>query len=84
MSHKSTETQRKLAKFAENNPHLSYKQLADRLECSQQTVSRACLKFGVRRKRGPLTDADLGKLAEPATTQTNAAGIGIVEEGDNG
>jgi DNA-binding XRE family transcriptional regulator len=63
MSNKFTEAQRKLAEFAENNSHLSYKELADRLECSQQTVSRACLKFGVRRKRGSLTDADLAKLA---------------------
>jgi DNA-binding IclR family transcriptional regulator len=75
MSNKSTEAQRKLAEFAENNPHLSYKELAERLECSQQTVSRACLKFGVRRKRGPLTEADLAKLAEPAATQTDAACI---------
>jgi hypothetical protein len=83
MRHKSTEAQRKLAEFAENNPHLSYKLLADRLECSQQTVSRACLKFGVRRKRGPLTEADLAKLAEPAATQPNAAGTTVIVEEAN-
>jgi|CZKZ01.1.fsa_nt_gi transcriptional regulator with XRE-family HTH domain len=75
MRHKSTEAQRKLAEYAESNLHLSYKELAEKLGCSQQTVSRACLKFGVRRKRGPLTEADLAKLAEPAATRTNAAGI---------
>jgi DeoR/GlpR family transcriptional regulator of sugar metabolism len=85
MSNKSTEAQRKLAEYAENNPHLSYKELADRLECSQQTVSRACLKFGVRRKRGPLTDADLAKLAERDTTQpvtTNEKAANAAEAND--
>lgn len=69
MSIESTEAQRKLAEFAESNPHLSYKELAEKLECSQQTVSRACLKFGVRRKRVPLTEADLAKLTETDTTR---------------
>ena len=67
MSIESTEAQRKLAEFAESNPHLSYKELAEKLECSQQTVSRACLKFGVRRK---LTETD---TTRPLTKDEKAA-----------
>lgn len=63
----TTAALRKLAEFAENNPRLSYKELADMLGCSQQTISRLCIKYGVRRKRGPLTDADVAKLADSIT-----------------
>ena len=77
MSNKPTEAQRKLAQYAESNPQLTYKELSKQLQCSQQTVSRACLMCGVRRKRSPLSEADIAKLTEggniqPITTGGNA------------
>jgi DeoR/GlpR family transcriptional regulator of sugar metabolism len=79
MSNNITEAQRKLAEIAENNPQLSYKELAELLGCSQQTVSRLCVKCGVRRKRGPVTDADLAKLVD---TNCNQPETGTTHEGD--
>lgn len=78
MKNTSTEAERKLADFAENNPQLSYKELAASLGCSQQTVSRLCVKCGVRRKRGPLTDADLAKLSDANCNQPET---GMTHEG---
>lgn len=78
MKNTSTEAERKLAEFAENNPQLSYKELAELLGCSQQTVSRLCVKCGVRRKRGPVTNADLAKLVD---TNCNRPETGTAHEG---
>jgi DNA-binding Lrp family transcriptional regulator len=80
MKNTSTEAERNLAEFAENNPQLSYKELAEILGCSQQTVSRLCIKSGIRRKRGPVTDADVAKLADaiinPFRLETGTANQG--------
>ena len=79
MKNNFTEAQRKLAEYAVNNPQLSYKKLAELLGCSQQTVSRLCIKCDVRRKRGPVTDADLAKLVD---TNCNQPETGKTHEGD--
>jgi uncharacterized protein YerC len=56
------EVQRKLIEFILNHPSLTYNEIAERVGVSGQTISRYCLKYGIRRRRGSLTVEDLNSL----------------------
>lgn len=56
------EVQHKLIEFILNHPSLTYSEIAERLGVSGQTISRYCLKHGIRRRRGSLTGEDLNNL----------------------
>ena len=60
------EARKSLAEYLKENPTISYKDVAEKLNCSLSTVGGVAREFGVRRQRKPL-DADcLSKLTDLA------------------
>jgi DNA-binding MurR/RpiR family transcriptional regulator len=56
------EARQKVAEYITANPHFSYRQIAEKLQCSLSTVSTIAREFGVSRQRAALSEADLSKL----------------------
>jgi uncharacterized protein YerC len=59
----SKEARQKVAGFIKNNPHLTYKQISEKLDCGLSTIGRVAREFQIsRQKHKPLCEADLSKL----------------------
>ncbi len=56
------EVRQKIAQYLKTHPELTYKQLAEKLNCGLSTVGNIAREFGIERQRKALTDADLSSL----------------------
>ena len=56
------EARQKVAAYISANPTMTYKQIAEKLNCGLSTIGGISQEFGVRRQHPALTEADLSKL----------------------
>jgi DNA invertase Pin-like site-specific DNA recombinase len=51
-----------IAEYLGAHPELTYKQVAEKLNCGLSTVGNIAREFGIARQRKALSDADLSSL----------------------
>jgi DNA invertase Pin-like site-specific DNA recombinase len=51
-----------VAEYIQNHPELTYKQIAEKLNCGLSTVGNIASEFKIRRQHLALSEVDLSKL----------------------